>query len=266
MSRFFQPGQLFQADQSHIGASSAPDDQRFSRFGDAIAVVLETGTKIGIGGHSRHLGIVQDSVLVCESFRRRSSNGNGSGRPSMIWSGSDTVRKLVLPQYSTGVPDRTRRHHHGREPRDRDGAGGRGRPSEDRKPGRDDKVIALCFRSFGETDMATVRVRRLDPDVVERLKRRAAANHRSLESEIRQILAATAEDQMAAKLESFHDLAARLRRRTEGREQAGLRLRLSGARISHRCHAGDGGYALCECGKGDPAWRRRGNTYGLHDR
>ena len=67
--------------------------------------------------------------------------------------------------------------------------------------------------------MATVRVRRLDPDVVERLKRRAAANHRSLESEIRQILAATAEDQMAARLESFHDLAARLRRRTEGRKQ-----------------------------------------------
>ena len=121
--------------------------------------------------------------------------------------------------------------------------------------------------------MATVHVRRLDPDVVERLKRRAAANHRSLESEIRQILgacaaeinllrkrrigpyfpdfsanrttmhlkivkiwprfstfslrsflprrllAAAAEDQVAAKLESFHDLAARLRRRTQGRNQ-----------------------------------------------
>ncbi len=65
--------------------------------------------------------------------------------------------------------------------------------------------------------MATVHVRRLDSDVVERLKRRAAANHRSLESEIRQILFAAAEDQMAAKRKSFQDLAARLRRRTQGR-------------------------------------------------
>ena len=67
--------------------------------------------------------------------------------------------------------------------------------------------------------MATVHVRRLDPDVVERLKRRAAANHRSLESEIRQILSTAAEDQMAAKRRSFHELAARLRRRTQGRTQ-----------------------------------------------
>ena len=67
--------------------------------------------------------------------------------------------------------------------------------------------------------MATVHVRRLDPDVVERLKRRAAANHRSLENEIRWILTAAAEDQMATKLESFHELAARLRRRTQGRNQ-----------------------------------------------
>ena len=64
MSRFFQSGQLFQAAQGHIGASSAPDDQWFSSFGDTIAVVLETGTEIGIGGHSRHLGIVQDAVLI----------------------------------------------------------------------------------------------------------------------------------------------------------------------------------------------------------
>ena len=67
--------------------------------------------------------------------------------------------------------------------------------------------------------MATVHVRRLDPDVVERLKRRAAANHRSLEDEIRRILAEAAEDPMAAKLESFRNLAARLRRRTQGRNQ-----------------------------------------------
>ena len=65
--------------------------------------------------------------------------------------------------------------------------------------------------------MATVHVRRLDPDVVERLKRRAAANHRSLESEIRQILSDAAEDQVAAKRRIFLDLAVRLRRRTKGR-------------------------------------------------
>ena len=63
--------------------------------------------------------------------------------------------------------------------------------------------------------MATVHVRRLDPDVVERLERRAAANHRSLESEIRQILSEAAEDQMAAKRRAFLDLAVRLRRRSQ---------------------------------------------------
>ena len=67
--------------------------------------------------------------------------------------------------------------------------------------------------------MATVHVRRLDPDVVERLERRAAENHRSLESEIRQILSDAAEDQMAAKRRAFHELAARLRRSTQGRTE-----------------------------------------------
>ena len=67
--------------------------------------------------------------------------------------------------------------------------------------------------------MATVHVRRLDPDVVERLERSAAANHRSLESEIRQILSNAAEDQMAAKRRSFPKLAVRLRRRTQVRTQ-----------------------------------------------
>ena len=36
--------------------------------------------------------------------------------------------------------------------------------------------------------MATVNVRRLDDDVVRRLKRRAAENNRSLESKVRHIL------------------------------------------------------------------------------
>ena len=66
--------------------------------------------------------------------------------------------------------------------------------------------------------MATVRVRRLDQDVVERLKRRAAANRRSSESEIWHTLSA-AEDQMAAKRISFRELAARLRHRTLDHDQ-----------------------------------------------
>ena len=67
--------------------------------------------------------------------------------------------------------------------------------------------------------MATVTVRQLDDRVVQRLKRRAAANHRSLESEVRHILAATAEDNVAMKRESFQELMARLRRSTKGRVQ-----------------------------------------------
>ena len=64
--------------------------------------------------------------------------------------------------------------------------------------------------------MATVNVRRLDDDVARRLKRRAEANNRSLESEARSILAA-AEDDAAVKRKSFGELSARLRRMTRGR-------------------------------------------------
>ena len=42
--------------------------------------------------------------------------------------------------------------------------------------------------------MATVNVRRLDEEVVSRLKRRASANNRSLESEVRHILEDAAAD------------------------------------------------------------------------
>ena len=63
MIRCFQPGQLFQADQRHIGASAALDDERFSGFCDSVAMALEMGSEIGIVGHSRHLVIVQHLVL-----------------------------------------------------------------------------------------------------------------------------------------------------------------------------------------------------------
>ena len=67
--------------------------------------------------------------------------------------------------------------------------------------------------------MATVNVRQLDDHVVQRLKRRAAANNRSLESEARHILSAAAEDEMAMKRKSFQELAVKLRRSTKGRVQ-----------------------------------------------
>ena len=67
--------------------------------------------------------------------------------------------------------------------------------------------------------MATVNVRQLDDHVVQRLKRRAAANNRSLESEARRILSAAAEDGLAMKQKSFQELAVRLRRGTKGRVQ-----------------------------------------------
>ena len=62
--------------------------------------------------------------------------------------------------------------------------------------------------------MGTVHVRRLDDQVVERLKSRAAANNRSLESEARHILERAAEDDMAEKVRAFRDLSERLRKET----------------------------------------------------
>lgn len=62
--------------------------------------------------------------------------------------------------------------------------------------------------------MGTVYVRRLDDDVVRRLKRRAADNNRSLESEARHILERAAEDGMTERTRSFAALAKHLRGKT----------------------------------------------------
>ena len=67
--------------------------------------------------------------------------------------------------------------------------------------------------------MPTINVRRLDDGVVERLKRRAALNNRSLEGEARHILECAAEDDMAAKRARFLEAIDRLRPLTEGRKQ-----------------------------------------------
>ncbi len=63
--------------------------------------------------------------------------------------------------------------------------------------------------------MATINVRQLDDDVVQRLKRRAAGNNRSLEGEARHILERASD----GKTRFLRALAARLRCETEGRAQ-----------------------------------------------
>ena len=67
--------------------------------------------------------------------------------------------------------------------------------------------------------MVTINVRRLDEDVVSRLKRRASLNNRSLEGEVRHILECAADDNMAAKRAAFLEASDRLRERTRGRKQ-----------------------------------------------
>ncbi len=66
--------------------------------------------------------------------------------------------------------------------------------------------------------MVTINVRRLDDDVVDRLKQRAARNNRSLEGEARHILQCAADDDMAAKRAAFRETMKRLRPLTEGRK------------------------------------------------
>ena len=64
--------------------------------------------------------------------------------------------------------------------------------------------------------MRTINVRRLDDEVVERLKRRAVENNRSLESEARHILEQAVEDGMAEKLRAFRALSQQMRKQTSG--------------------------------------------------
>ena len=67
--------------------------------------------------------------------------------------------------------------------------------------------------------MATINIRRLDNDVVQRLKQCAARNNRSLESELRHILQHAVDDDPSTRRSSFRALATELRRKTEGRRQ-----------------------------------------------
>ena len=67
--------------------------------------------------------------------------------------------------------------------------------------------------------MVTINVRRLGEDVVNRLKRRASLNNRSLEGEARHILECAADDNMAARRAAFLEASDRLREKTRGRKQ-----------------------------------------------
>ena len=60
----------------------------------------------------------------------------------------------------------------------------------------------MSRRTVGEP-MATITVRRLDDAVWRRLKARAEANGRSVESEVRRILGRAVEDDMDSKRRSF---------------------------------------------------------------
>ena len=66
--------------------------------------------------------------------------------------------------------------------------------------------------------MVTINVRRLDAEVVDRLKARASRNNRSLEGEARHILECAAADDMAAKRAAFAETIKRRRPLTEGRK------------------------------------------------
>ena len=68
--------------------------------------------------------------------------------------------------------------------------------------------------------MGTVNVRRLDDEVIGRLRRRAAGNNRSLEGEVRHILEEAAIGGMGEKTSSFRALSRGLRKQTEARSQS----------------------------------------------
>ena len=67
--------------------------------------------------------------------------------------------------------------------------------------------------------MATINVRLLTDDVVRDLKLRTARNNRSLEGEVRHILADAVQDDLSAKRAAFLARTAELRSASEGRPQ-----------------------------------------------
>jgi plasmid stability protein len=75
-----------------------------------------------------------------------------------------------------------------------------------------------------ETIMATITIRSLDDDVVERLKARAAANKRSLEAELRDVLSTVAREGQRFDLRAYAErIAAMTPRRRQSDSTALLR-------------------------------------------
>lgn len=66
--------------------------------------------------------------------------------------------------------------------------------------------------------MASVLIRNLDDEVVARLKRRASANNRSLEGELRQLLSEASQDQLTSMRADFIEFARGFQARTMGRD------------------------------------------------
>ena len=84
--------------------------------------------------------------------------------------------------------------------------------------------------------MGSVHIQGLDDRVIERLRLRATANHRSLEGEVRHILERAAEDDMAVKLAAFRDLSERIRSETGGIPQTPSHVLVREDRdAGHRC-------------------------------
>ncbi len=80
--------------------------------------------------------------------------------------------------------------------------------------------------------MATLNVRRLDEEVVAKLKRKATENNRSLESEARHILEKAAQDDMAERMKAFRARARELRKLTRGTDQVPSEIIIREARDS----------------------------------
>ena len=105
--------------------------------------------------------------------------------------------------------------------------------------------------------MATINVRRLDAEVVRRLKQRAAVSNRSLESEARHILECAAADDLETRRRTFLDLVGRLQQNgsSQGRTSCTRRACNRGDADRPGDSGGDGcRRPMTPRGHGRPAW------------
>ena len=81
------------------------------------------------------------------------------------------------------------------------------------------KCATILLAVILEIATATVHVRRLDDETLNRLKRRASENNRSLESEARHILQQAVSEGMAEQVGAFRTLSRNLRQQQGGPSQ-----------------------------------------------